>query len=555
MKDTMRKDSSSSIDGFVPRRGPALGRPRTQELGRPVFEKRADIGRASRPITQQSPEQSVSLSNNRLAVRRSEIDDSLAKIEDEETAAPKKRRGILGRKKQDKQPSGRRKKVIKRIFILILLIGLGIGAFMAYKVLWAGGSVFQGNLLGVLQNQPLKMDANGRTNVVVFGTSEDDPDHGGALLTDSIMLISADQKNHNAYLLSIPRDLWVDYNQACNSGYSGRINEVYSCFSDDGNNEDDGSKALMDKVGEITGLETQYYVHMNYSVLRDSVDAVGGVSVDIDSDDPRGIYDDNFDWMCKYKCNYVKYPNGPTGNMDGVHALALARARGASGNTYGLAQANFDREKYQRKILIALKEKAVSAGTLTNIGKVTGLIDAMGNNLRTNFDTAEIRTLMSLGSDTPSEAIKSLVLNDPEMPLVRGASVNGASVLIPTAGEGNFNEIQSYVAKNTSSDPVIREAANIVVMNGTETIGLGQTEADKLTDDNFTVSSVTNAPTSDYAKTTVYRINKKGMGGTAKVLAKRYGVKVKTTEPPFAVDEGVDFVVIVGASSTTSSKE
>ena len=45
------------------------------------------------------------------------------------------------------------------------------------------------------------------------------------------------------------------------------------------------------------------------------------------------------------------------------------------------------------------------------------------------------------------------------------------------------------------------------------------------------------------------------MGGTAKVLAKRYGVKVKTTEPPFAVDEGVDFVVIVGASSTTSSKE
>lgn len=551
----MRKDTSSSIDGFVPRRGPTLGGPRTQEIGRPVFEKRADIGRASRPISQQTPQQSVGISNNRFAVKRSEIDDSLAKIEDEETKAPKKRRGIIGRKTQTKQPAGRRKKIVKRIFLGLLLILLAIGGYMAYKVVWASDSVFQGNLLGLVQNQPLKMDANGRTNVVVFGTSEDDPGHSGALLTDSIMLISADQENHNAYLMSIPRDLWVDYNEACNSGYAGRINEVYSCFSDDGDDEEAGATALMEKVGEITGLETQYYVHMNYGVLRDAVNAVGGVSVDIDSDDPRGIYDDNFDWMCKYKCNYVKYPNGPTGNMDGEHALALARARGASGNTYGLAQANFDREKYQRKILVALKDKAVSAGTLTNIGKVTGLIDAMGNNLRTNFDTAEIRTLMAVGTDTPSEEIVSLVLNDPEAPLVHGANVNGASVLIPSAGEGNFAEIQAYVAKSTSSDPVARESANVVVMNGTETIGLGQIEADKLTEDNYTVTEVTNAPTSDYAKTTIYRIDKNGTSGTAKALAKRYKTKIATTEPSFVVEEGVDFVVIIGASSVSSSND
>ncbi len=551
----MRKDSSSSIDGFVPRRGPTLGGRRTQELGRPVFEKRADIGRASRPISQQTPQQSIGASSRVTPVRRSEIDESLAKIQDEETPTPHKRRGVFGRKNKVKQPNGRRKKIIKRIILLFVVILLAIGGFMAYKVIWASGSVLQGNLLGVLQNKPLKMDAAGRTNIVVFGTSEDDPGHSGALLTDSIMLISADQKNHNAYLMSIPRDLWVDYNQACNSGYAGRINEVYSCFSDDGNDENEGATALMDKVGEITGLETQYYVHMNYGVLRDAVDAVGGVSVDIDSDDPRGIFDDNFDWMCKYKCNYVKYANGPTGIMDGEHALALARARGASGNTYGLAQANFDREKYQRKILVALKDKASSAGTLTNIGKVTGLIDAMGNNLRTNFDTGEVRTLMSLGTDTPSDAIKSLVLNDPDAPLVGGANVNGASVLIPTAGEGNYTEIQAYVAKNVSSDPVIREAASLAVMNGTETIGIAQTQADALTADNYSVSVITNAPTSDYVKTTIYRINKKDMSGTAKALEKRFGVKSIVTEPPFTVDEAIDFVVIIGTSSVNSSKE
>ena len=368
------------------------------------------------------------------------------------------------------------------------------------------------------------------------------------------MLISADQNKNNAYLLSIPRDLWVDYGQACNSGYAGRINEVYSCNSGDGENEEEGAVALMEKVGEVTGLETQYYVHMNYGVLRDAVDAVGGVSVEIDSDDPRGIFDDNFDWKCKYTCNYVKYPNGPTGNMDGEHALALARARGASGNTYGLAQANFDREKYQRKILVALKDKAVSAGTLTNVGKVTGLIDAMGKNLRTNFDTSEIRTLMSMGTDTPSDAIKSLVLNDDEEPLVRGAMVNGASVLIPSAGEGNFSEIQAYIAKSVSSDPVLREGASVAVMNGTETAGLAQVEADKLTEKSYQVSTITNAPTTDYKKTTIYMINDE-MSGTVKALEKLYGVKATKEVPSFAAEAGVDIVVIIGQSSVRSSNQ
>ena len=72
-------------------------------------------------------------------------------------------------------------------------------------------------------------------------------------------------------------------------------------------------------------------------------------------------------------------------------------------------------------------------------------------------------------------------------------NVNGASVLVPTAGK-NFTEIQAYVAKNTSKDPVTREAASIVVMNGTETI-IGK-RSRCATEDNCTV--YVNAP-SDYA--------------------------------------------------------
>lgn len=545
------------MDGFVPRRtSRGVGRGNESTIGN--FNDRPNIGRfGGRPTITSKPEPKPIPASDARAVSRREVDASLAQIHEEEGVTPKPRRGlkrIFGRKKT-KKPLTRKQKIIKRSIIAVMLILVLIGGYVAIKAFLASNQVFQGNIFDILQNKPLKMDANGRTNIVVFGTSEDDPGHEGALLTDSIMLVSVDQNKHNAYLLSIPRDLWVDYGRACNSGFAGRVNEVYSCNSGDGKDERAGATALQKKIGEVAGLETHYYAHMNYSVLRDAVDAVGGVSVVIDSDDPRGIYDDNFDWMCQYKCRYVKYKNGPTGNMNGEYALALARARGASGNTYGLAGANFDREKYQRKILVALKDKAASAGTLTNVGKVTGLIDAMGNNLRTNFQTAEIRTLMDIGTKTPSDEIRSLLLNDKEQPLVQGTMINGASVLIPSAGQGDFSAIHAYVRKSLSSDPVAREEANVVVLNGTTTMGLAQEQADLLTGVGYTVTETGNAPTTAYKNTKIYRITTEGTSGTAKALKKRYNVEITNGKPSFAVAEGTDFVVIIGDSSAGQSEQ
>jgi hypothetical protein len=181
---------------------------------------------------------------------------------------------------------------------------------------------------------------------------------------------------------------------------------------------------------------------------------------------------------------------------------------------------------------------------------VTGLIDALGNNLRTDFETAEVRTLMKLGNDIPSNEIQSISLvKEGEEVVVSGAGGN----VVPAAGTYEYNEIQAYIAKNISNDPVAREAANIVVMNGTTTAGVALTESGRLTEAGYTVSNATNAPTNDYQSTTIYRINKTDKDGTAKALSKRYGVKLITTAPPFEVDAGVDFVVIIGKSSLSTS--
>ena len=534
------KKQQPSIDGFVPRRaGTLLG-----ESKRPIGQPRPLVGRVEKTDSDQIRP------SGQLA--RTEIDESLRQIDDEAAAPqPKKRRFGRRRKNVSKSPS-KRKKIIKRVAILLVVILIAIVGYVGIKAFLASNSVFKGNPFDIFQNQPLKKDANGRSNILVFGTSEDDPDHGGANLTDSIMVVSIDQDKKNAYMVSVPRDLYVDYGETCPEGYQGKINSMYDCFSDSENDEAAGATALKNKVGDVLGLDIQYYAHLNYTVVRDAVNAVGGVDVKIESSDPRGILDRNFDWKCGYQCYFVNYKNGETAHLDGEHALALARARNASGG-YGLPGGNFDREKNQQKIIKALREKASSAGTLTNIGKVTGLIDAFGNNLKTNFETKEIRTLMSLGSDIPSDSIQSISLVEDGEELVTTGNIGGASIVRPVAGLYDYSQIKLYVNKKLNSNAVSREGASVVVLNGSGVTGVGQQQADKLEAKGFAISAVDTAPEGTYAAVEIYQIGE-GNTATKAKLAELYSVTVKTSAPPATVAEGTKFVVIFGKDPSSSSQ-
>lgn len=536
----MRKPSAS-IDGFVPRRSSSeLGEYHSGSLSdHPVSEEASSLTlrRSSEALTTPKPE------NHGLT--RTDVDESLRGI-DEEPEELVKKRGLFGRKKLAKPTThSRRRKWIKRIVILLVLMLLAVGIFIGVKAILATSSVFKGNFLGIFQNQPLKEDANGRSNILIFGTSEDDPGHEGGLLTDSLMVLSVNQSKKDAYMVSIPRDLYVKYNgEACSEGYQGKINSMYDCFSNSGSDPGAGANALKQKIGEIVGLDVQYYAHLNYGVVRQAVDAVGGVEVKIESDDPRGILDRNFDWKCRYQCYYVKYANGETAKLDGEHALALARARNAAGG-YGLTGGNFDREQYQQKIIKALREKAVSAGTLANVGKVTGLIDALGTNLKTNFDSTEIRTLMTLGNDIPSDKIISVSLVEEGEEVMTTGNLGGASIVQPVAGLYDYSQIAAYIKKQISSDPFVKEEANIAVYNGSTTAGLAQKEADKLTDQGFVVSQVANAAAGSYGAVEIYQLNDQKSATKAKLLSV-YGVTPSQSEPPFAAPEGTDFIVIIG---------
>ena len=557
----MVKRSHTSIDGFIPRRsGAQLGDLRENEKVQPIDRslRTEDVARRR---------ESVGVPRESKIIGRSDIDDSLREIDDQEPLegdSRKKRRQQKKRdKKANKRPKSKARRIIKWSLIGLLIIALAIGGYLLFKAINASDSAFKGSFLDLVKNEPLKQDANGRSNFLILGTSEDDPGHQGANLTDSILVLSINQTTKDAYTFSIPRDLEVEYGQACLSGYSGKINVYFSCSNDgtDDAAEQDRLTKTQAFISDITGMDIQYGIHVNYTVMRDVVNAIGGsITVNIQGDDGTGqssnlgIMDSNFDWKCgatraKRLANcppnghFIEYEPGPQ-TLDAEHALYLAQARGDASPTYGLAQSNFDRERNQQKIILAIREKALSAGTFTNLSAITGIIDALGSNLRTNVATSEIRTLAGLAKDIPSDKITQVYLRNQDDPVFTANAQ-------PVAGKYDYSGLKAYLAKIIGAEPFVKEAPHVTVLNGSGVAGMAQTEADKLIAKGFTVDAVDNAPdTTDgsaYPAYTVYQVSS-DKPLTAAKLKSLYNVTLKTGTPPVSVVGTTDFVVIIGAS-------
>ncbi len=560
------KNNRPSVDGFVPRRvGSQLGELHGGNSISSGIEP-ADRTLHSGDDQVQNPIGTVRVGQ---AIGRSDIDQSLREIDNVGSTKKLSRRQrrrlakLSGIKSKTKK--SRVKRIIKWVLILALIGVVGAAAYTAYHGLIGAGKIFSGNPLDIFTqpNQPLKQDSNGRTNILILGTSQDDPGHPAGNLTDSMMILSVDQNQKNVYMISVPRDLYVQYGVACDSGYSGKINVYYSCVTN--GSGVDAQRAALTKsagfIGKIFGLDIQYGVNVDYTVFRDVVDALGGtLTVTINSRDPQGQMDSNFDWKCGANyytrlknCppdgHFIQYTNGQH-VIDAEHALYLAQARGDVAPTYGFEQSNFDREKNQQMLIRAIRDKATSAGTLADIGNVDTLITKLGDNLRTTFAASEVKTLVSLAQSIKSSDIHTVSLIDGTSPIMTTGNINGQSSVYPAAGQYNYSDLQALIAKSLSSNPVVRENSGVVVLNGSGVSGAAQSLADTLQSDGFVIDTVASAPTGTYAATQIYVVDSTKTATLAKLQELYPKAVIKTSAPPIAVASSVGFVVVVGTATT-----
>lgn len=334
------------------------------------------------------------------------------------------------------QQTTKKPSILKRLLALFFVIILGgvitLGVWDARNISSASAKLFgDGNLINLLSSSGLKGAEDGRVNVLLVGYSIDDPGHQGATLTDSIIVLSMSTVNRSGYMLSIPRDLYVKL-----PGHSyGKINEAY---------QDGGIGQLEGIISQDFGIPLDYYAIINYAAVRDTVNALGGITLDVQSPDPRGLYDPN---ISPHDGGPLQLANG-TQTLDGQTALNLSRARGDAYGSYGFPQADFDRTQHQRQILTAIKQK-LNWKLILNPRKNSQILDAAANNVKTDVTVSEAKPLFSLFNSIPSGNLQSLGLRDLKGKnyLTDYMTAYGQSALVPTAGIDDYSAIQDALSK------------------------------------------------------------------------------------------------------------
>lgn len=435
-----------------------------------------------------------------------------------------------------------RKWLFRSTLIVGLLALLGVGWLVAegalqFNKIFKGGGGNAPALQSNVKPELLNGEGDGRVNILLLGKGG--PGHDGPDLTDTLLVASIDPVNKTMTLVSVPRDLWVTV-----PGHgSTKINAVYanakqralkSSPKDKDAAQRSGVDATSQVISQVLGIPIHYYGMVDFKAFEQAINTVGGVTVNV----PEDLIDSSVAW--ENNGSPVLAKKGMQ-TFNGRQALLYVRSR------HGSARGDFDRTERQRLVIAALSDKVLSAGTYTNPVKIAGLMSAFGDHVSTDLSPSNSLRLMDIGKSINSSKIQSIGLADPPNSFVRTDNVNGQSVVRPTAGFGDYAAIQNFI-RNSLQDPYLaKEHAALMVLNGTDTSGLATKKADLLKSYGYNVTTVTDAPTHDYTKTTLIDLTNGKKPFTKNYLEKRLGIKAVTKLPdPSITAQGIDFVVILG---------
>ena len=114
--------------------------------------------------------------------------------------------------------------------------------------------------------------------------------HEGTYLTDTVIVMHFDSKRKQAFMLSLPRDLWVKLPTKSGADFRAKINTIYETelfpnhFPDlDSKLAGGKSDAELTKfiLSQITGLEIDNYLAIDFASFTKAVDVLGGVDIDV----------------------------------------------------------------------------------------------------------------------------------------------------------------------------------------------------------------------------------------------------------------------------------
>jgi len=385
-----------------------------------------------------------------------------------------------------------------------------------------------------------------RVNILLIGADQRPQEE--TYNTDTLIVVSIDPVTRQVALFSLPRDT-VDVplppgpaRSVFGLTYGGKINSLWNAatarpdlFS--GNDAQRGFAAIKAALGEMYGIDIHYYVSVNFEGFKQVVDALGGVTINVQIP----ISDDRYPGE-DGRLRRVYIPSGIQ-HMSGSQALIYARSRNTS--------TDFDRAQRQQRVLLSLRQQA-DLGSL--IQKLPELVAALRTAVHTDMPVNQLPGLLGLAGDIDTTNIRSFVFSPPLYAVDYMTDPTGRGrgyIIVP-----DLAKIRAAVANAFTVDPkleairqkVAEERAVVWVVSGTG----NQAAAEELAAYLEFEGMLASAPSRDVefepqeTKLEVFNGAEDRIPNSVKLLEQVLGVKAE-----LVADKAVSAEVVVTTAPTT----
>lgn len=304
-----------------------------------------------------------------------------SRYDDEERySAPKKKKSSAKKKKEQAKKKRRRIVLfIVEIFALVLLVG----------ALWV---VQQGSKSGKMELNEDKIIVNevvkeqeettmkGYRNIALFGVDSTTGSLSKGTRSDTIMIASINQDTGECKLVSVYRDTYLNlsndtYNK-CNSAYAKG-----------------GPEMAISMLNLNLDLNITDFVTVGFAGLTDTIDALGGVYIDVKDNEISHLNNYQLCIADDLKRSYTPVTSSGRQLLDGLQATGYCRVRYIAGG-------DFTRAEHQRNVLSAVADQAKQASPAA----LAEVANNVFSEVYTSLDLAEIVELLAdVGNYTITE--------------------------------------------------------------------------------------------------------------------------------------------------------
>lgn len=246
------------------------------------------------------------------------------------------------------------KKVLTSILVILIILGVLIGVALLFyfsklnKIDYVEIAEEEIEVSAGVEEQ-----LSGYRNIVLFGLDNSSESYEGR--SDCIIIFSLNQETNDVKMTSIYRDTYVKVD---GHGYT-KINHAYAYG---------GAPLAMSTINKNLDLDIKEFVTINFDVVKDVVDSVGGIKLNITSAEATQI---------------PGISKAGTYTLNGKQALAYGRIR--------KIDSDYKRAERMRTVIDAVFQK-VKKMSLT---EMNALVDKILPEVKTNIKASEITSMLT----------------------------------------------------------------------------------------------------------------------------------------------------------------